>query len=275
MANVPWNAQGTPTLSLASAGQAFFGITAAAGQTTAMSNLYSFNGAFWNPDFPSQSTAGTRGMSGLQNRSFVYIYGQGGTFGSPNGYTNIYINQAQGNFAQTVNLQTNQGARCWIRNRTQISGAGGAGGQGGQGGPGQAGFGGAAAFNIQGYSGDFRLNSQGYYVVGGGGGGSGGNQGSAPNQSRYDSQYSPSGGGGGGGGGGFGAGGNTPDARHQGQAGQAGGYYNLGYGGGGGPRAGGGAPGGNSGNYGGNAAHPGGAPGQTISGPYNAVQVTY
>ena len=231
-----------------------------------------------NYEWPTSPNQGARGLWGVTNKSWVYIYGQGGTFGSPNGYTNIYYNSYPGQGAQsigTVNLQTYQGARCWVRNYAQHIGSGGAGGQGGLSGPGQGGFAGGAAFNIQGYSGDFRLNSQGYYVVGGGGGGSGGNQGSSPNQGRYDSQYSPSGGGGGGGGAGYGAGGNRPDARYQGQAGNAGGTYTAGTAGAGGNRAGPGAPGGNAGVAGGNAARPGGAAGQQISGSYYAIQVQY
>lgn len=277
MSNTPWNNQGTQAVPMGGVGQAL-------GWGTSMSQYYHQDSTYKvNYDWPSASTQGARGLSGVTNKAYVYVYGQGGTFGSPNGYTNIYYNQdagVNGQSLQTIYLQQNYNARCWVRSFRQSTGYGGAGGRNFQGNANNPpAYAGSPGVNVQNYLADFRWNSQGAYIVGGGGGGGAGVQGSRANQGLLiQSQFSPSGGGGGGGGGGYGPGGAAPDARYQGAAGQAGTSYGGGAGGGGGggnARAGG--AGGGSGGYGtaGQGGGAGAGPGQAISWSSGYQQVTY
>jgi len=251
MSNTPWNNQGTQTVYMSGIGNSF-------GFGNSLSQYWSGRDTFFNPDNGGgQYTQGQRAMSSWTNKSWVYIWGQGGTFGSPNGYTNIYINQGQGGATwQSVNMQTYYLARVFIRNFSGfVVGYGGTGGRSWQGSNANPGsYAGTNAFNIQGTASYTLCRVQGTQVWGGGGGGGAGNQGNRANQGLLiQRQFSPAGGGGGGGGAGFGPGGGWPDARYQGQGGTGGGYY-AGGAGGNGDRS---PAGGKGGDYG-----QGGTPGQ-------------
>lgn len=273
MSYTAWNNQGTQSVPMFSVNNTF-------GWGYNMSQYYNNTGTYKvNYNWPGSPVQGSRGLSGMASIAYVYIYGQGGTFGSSNGGTTVLYNQGQGQTVQTVNLQAS-GNRMWVRNFTQATGYGGGGAGNLQGqNTRPASSAGSPAFRVQGYIPEFIFNSQGYYVVGGGGGGGAGNQGNRANQGLLvQSQFSPSGGGGGGGGGGYGAAGPGPDARYQGGGGQGGFSYGLGGGGGnggGGRGANNGAPGGNSGNYGGNAGSTGSPPGQAVSGSWGYGSITY
>lgn len=209
MANVPWNRQGTQEVRMQSISQTWQ-------LGTRLSQYWNGRSTFFNPDNGGGNyDQGQRAMSSWLNKSWVYIYGQGGTFGSPNGYTNIYIGQAAS--YQSYNLQTNYLARAFFRNFNYANGYGGAGGANRQGYPfnpsAQPGRGGV---NIQGYAGYVIVNTQGFILVGGGGGGGAGQQGQNPPTRQ------PAGGGSGGGGGGFGAAGGQPDSARPAQPAQAG-----------------------------------------------------
>jgi hypothetical protein len=261
------------------------GVSQALGWGTSMSQYYHQATTYKvNYDWPSASTQGERGLSGLTSKAYVYIYGQGGTFGSPNGYTNIYYNYDGGagsQSLQTIYLQQNYAARCWVRSFRQSTGYGGAGGRNLQGNANNpAAYAGNPAINVQGSVVDMKFNSQGYYIVGGGGGGGAGGQGSRRNTPTILNQFSPAGGGGGGGGGGYGAAGLTPDARYQAGPAQAGTTYGGGAGGSGAAPGGSGGAGGNSGSYGipGQGGALGAAPGQTITYYFStggSAQITY
>ena len=278
MSNTPWNNQGTQAVPMN-------GVSQALGWGTSMSQYYHQDTTYKvNYDWPSASAQGARGLSGVTNKAYVYVYGQGGTFGSPNGYTNIYYNQTGGVNAQslqTINLQQNYGARCWIRSFRQSTGYGGAGGRNFQGNANNPpAYAGSPAINVQGSVLDLKLNSQGYYIIGGGGGGGAGAQGSRRNTPTILNQFSPAGGGGGGGGGGYGLSGGFPDARYQGVGGGPGTTYGGGAGGNGAAPGRAGGAGGASGGYGttGQGGGAGAAPGQTITyyfSPGGSAQITY
>lgn len=219
MANVPWNHQGAYTVYMSSIGNSF-------GKGFSLSQYWNGRDEFYNPDNGGGwYDQGQRTINSWRNKSWVYIYGQGGTFGSPNGYTNIYINQGQGGSYQSVYFQSYYLARVFVRNYTYTTGYGGPGGRILQGYPFNPGAGnGQPAFNIQGYAGYVQIRTQGYTLNGGGGGGGAGQQGYSYNYNaaRAQSQYQSTGGGAGGGGGGFGVAGLPPDAGRQGGAAQAG-----------------------------------------------------
>ena len=275
MANTPWNNQGTQTAPMNRVNQVL-------GYGLSMSQYYHTgqgNKVNWN--FPTSSTQGSRGLRGVCSMAVMQINQQyGGSFGSNNNSTTIFFNQPAQTY-QTVYLQNSFNNRLWLRNGATSTGYGGTGGRNLQGNnQNPPAYAGTAAFVVQGdVNTDFRFNSQGYNVYGGGGGGGAGNQGNRANQQQLiQYQSSPSGGGSGGGGGGYGPGGNTPDARYQGGAGQNGFTYGGGAGGGnggGGRGANDGAAGGNSGNYGGNSGGPGAPPGGQIGGSYGYSQITY
>lgn len=266
MANVPWNRQGTQTVAMSSVRDSFQGLG------SALSQYWNGRSSFFNPDNGGNNyTQGTRGMSSWLNKSWIYVYGQGGTFGSPNGYTNIYIGQSAS--YQAYNLQTNYNARVFFRNFNYANGYGGKGGRNLQGYPFNPGAeNGQGGVNIQGYSSYVIVNTQGYSLLGGGGGGGAGNQGQ-----NFPTRQ-PAGGGGGGGGGGFGAAGDRPDAGRQADTAQ-GGFAQAGGGGAWagtqGPTpsrsGGGGGPAGNAGGGGGWAG--GGAAGPNVQGQWGGAWV--
>jgi len=280
MSNTPWNCQGAQAVPMN-------GINQALGWGRSMSQYYHQDGNTYRAiyDWPTSSTQGARGLSGMTSKAYVYIYGQGGTFGSPNGYTNIFFNSPDASNLytqcfQSIYLQQNYNTRCWMRSFRQTTGYGGSGGRNWQGNANNPpAYAGSPGVSIQGYVSEFRWNSQGYYIVGGGGGGGAGAQGSRANQGLLiQTQFSPSGGGSGGGGGGYGPGGTNPDARYQGQYNQGGGAYTGGAGGaGGGGNARAGGAGGNSGNWGTGGQNGGGGagPGQGLSWSAGYQQITY
>ena len=252
-------------------GQAFFGVAGSGGQGMPMSAMYNGNGTFFNRDIgayvPNQ---GSRSIGNMRSKSWWYIAGQGGTVPYNNGSTTVVINQGSGTSYGSINIQS-ASQRVWVRNFANAIGYGGTGGKNFQG-YAQPGTPGTPTFNVQGYVGEFIVNSQGYTVYGAGGGGGAGQQGRRTTQGlpyTFASQFAPSGGGSGGGGAAFGAGGQTPDARYQGGAGTGGGYYagGAGGGGGGGQGAGGGGKGGDYNQNGFGSAGAGGAVGQNISYP--------
>lgn len=254
-------------------GQAFFGVANYAGQGMPMSALYNGNGTFFNRDIPAYvPNQGQRSIGNMRSKSWWYVTTQGGYVPYNNGSTEIVINQGQGGQTwQSVNIASGP-QRVWVRTFTgQSIGYGGTGGKNFQG-YAQPGTPGTATFNVQGYANEFIVNGQGTTVYGAGGGGGAGQQGRRTTQGlpyTFASQFAPSGGGSGGGGAGFGVGGQTPDARYQGGAGQPGGYFTggAGGGGGGGQGAGGGGAGGIYNTAGGGSAGAGGAAGQAISYP--------
>lgn len=212
MSNTPWLRQGTQEVRISQ-------INAVFQKGNSLSQYFNGNGTFFNPDNGgNQTSTGQRAMSSWLDKSWVYIWGQGGTYGAPNYYTNIYLTQGQGAAMYTaVNLQTNYNCRVFARNACYVNGYGGSGGANRQGYPYNPGASpGQGGISIQGYASQIIVNSQGYTLYGGGGGGGAGNQGSNGPTNQ------PAGGGSGGGGAGYGAAGPQPDSGRQAQGAQAG-----------------------------------------------------
>jgi hypothetical protein len=219
---------GAQEISMYSANQSF-------GLGYSMSDYYSGNGRYFNPD-------GSYNFGAMRNKAWTYInnYNTGGRINmdAGNAYTTIF--NVQNSIGRGAYIRSmNQGCRVWIRNYNTAVGPGGTGGNGYpnsfQGGT----NGGAIIASDDGGRGCYQMiiNTQGYTWIGGGGGGGGGNGGRRRTGSLPISPNNSSGGGGGGGGGGWGTGGGRPNAYYQGGSGQNGNQVYGGAGGGNGGNA--------------------------------------